>query len=373
MAKFPLPPNEQKMKNNHDYNGNGRYNANTKVPYKVDITPWERDRNRPYSINQGTGEYAKTIADRNRIWKKNGCDRYKRTRYSRRPAKCKWTFFPSWPRKIRRENDSKSYRDQARHKKEVSDANKNFLKKKLNDLSRHISKINRDNNAYNYQTKKINTYYFPQHKKIEKQTEKNKSNAVKQRNAAEKERDITYNLMLQKRQDREDKTNEIGEKTDLLNNKIINRDKTKGEIQNTLEDIDVTQSNLLMEDQTLKDNWLLNYYYALGNKRKQLTFGEFQKQNETLEKKTNKLLKTNTLYDRENMYLQEQNVYLLLFNRNALIFYYLLFFYFAYIFFKYRQDATLQTKLLYLVPLSIFPFLITISIYLYHYIKLMLK
>jgi hypothetical protein len=373
MASFLLPPNEQNMKNNHDYKGNGNYNANTKVPYKVDITPWVRDRDRPYAINQGTGEYAKTTADRNRIWKQNGCDRYKRTRYSQRPAKCKWSFFSSWSRKVRRENESKSYRDQARHKREVSDANKNFLKKKSDDLSNYTRQINRDNNAYKDETNKINTYYYPQHKKTEKQTEQNKNTAIKQRNAAENERDITYGQMIQKRQDREDKTNEISEKTDSLNNKITNRDKTKGEIQNTLENIDVTQSNLLMEDQTLKDNWLLNYYYALGNKRKQLTFGEFKKQNESLEKKTNKVLKTNTLYDRENMYLQEQNMYLLLFNRNALILYYLLFFYFAYIFLKYRQDASLQTKLLYLAPLSIFPFLVTIFIYLFHYIKIMLK
>lgn len=373
MASFLLPPNEQNMKNNHDYKGNGNYNANTKVPYKVDITPWVRDRDRPYAINQGTGEYAKTTADRNRIWKQNGCDRYKRTRYSQRPAKCKWSFFSSWSRKVRRENESKSYRDQARHKREVSDANKNFLKKKSDDLSNYTRQINRDNNAYKDETNKINTYYYPQHKKTEKQTEQNKNTAIKQRNAAENERDITYGQMIQKRQDREDKTNEISEKTDSLNNKITNRDKTKGEIQNTLENIDVTQSNLLMEDQTLKDNWLLNYYYALGNKRKQLTFGEFKKQNESLEKKTNKVLKTNVLYDRENMYLQEQNMYLLLFNRNALILYYLLFFYFAYIFLKYRQDASLQTKLLYLAPLSIFPFLVTIFIYLFHYIKIMLK
>ena len=373
MASFPLPPNEQRMKNNHDYKGNGNYNANTNVPYKVDITPWARDRNRPYAINQGTGEYAKTFTDRARIWKKNGCDRYKLTRYNRRPAKCKWYFYNPWPRKIRREKDSISYKGQARHKKDVSTANNNFLKKKSDDLSNYTGQINRDNNSYKYETKKINTYYYPQHKKIEKQTEKNKNTAIRQRNAAENERDITYGRMIQKRQDREDKTNEIGERADLLNNKITTRDETKGEIQNTLENIDVTQSNLLMEDQTLKDNWLLNYYYALGNKRKQLTFGEFKKQNETLEKKTNKILKTNTLYDRENMYLQEQNVYLLLFNRNALILYYLLFFYFAYIFLKYRQDASLQTKLLYLVPLSIFPFLVTIFIYLFHYIKIMLK
>lgn len=373
MASFPLPPNEQSMKNNHDYKGNGKYNANTKVPYKVDVTPWVRDRNRPYSINQGTGEYAKTIEDRNRIWYKNGCDRYKRTRYSQRPAKCKWSFFSSWPRKIRRENESKSYRDQARHKREVSDANNKFLKKKSVDLSNYTRQINRDNNDYKHQTKKINTHYYPQHKKIGKQTEKNKNAAIKQRNAAEKERDITYDRMLQKRQDREDKTNEISESSDTLNNKITKRDEIKGEMQNTLENIDVTQSNLIMEDQTLKDNWLLNYYYALGNKRKQLTFGEFQKQNETLEKKTNKMLKTNVLYDRENMYLQEQNVYLSLFNRNWLILYYLLFLYFAYIFLKYRQDASLQTKLLYLVPLSIFPFFVTISVYLFHYIKIMLK
>ena len=373
MATFPQPPNEQNMKNNHYYKGNGTYDASTRVPYKVDISPWVRDRNRPYYINQGTGEYAKTTQDRNRIWKKNGCDRYRRTRYSRRPAKCKWHYYPSWPRKLRRENESKSYRDQARHKKDVSTENNKYLKKKSDELSNYIGEINRDNNDYKFQTKKINSHYYPQHKKIEKQTEDNKDTEIKERNAAEKERDITYNLMLQKRQDREDKTNEIGVKTDLLNNNIINRDGKKEEIQHTLENIDVTQANLLTEDQTLKDNWLLNYYYALGNKRKQLTFGEFQKQNESLEKKTNKILKTNTLYDRENMYLQEQNVYLLLFNRNALILYYLLFFYFAYIFFKYRQDASLQTKLLYLVPLSIFPFLVTIFIYLFHYIKIMLK
>lgn len=373
MASFELPPNEKRMKNNHNYKGNGNYNANTKVPYRVNITPWVRDRDRPYAINQGTGEYAKTIQDRNRIWKKNGCERYKRTSYRRRPAKCKWSFFNSWPKKVRRENESKSYRDQARHKKEVSSANKKFLKDKVVDLNRYDRSLKRDNRNYKYQTNKINTYYLPQHEKIEKQTEKNKSISVRKRNAAEKERDITYGRMVQKIQDREDKTNEIGEKTDMLNNKITNRDNTKREIQNTLENIDVTQSNLLMEDQTLKDNWLLNYYYTLGNKRKQLTFGEFKKQNETLEKRTNKILKKNTLYDRENMYLQEQNVYLLLFNRNALIFYYLLFFYFAYTFLKYRQDASLQTKLLYLAPLSIFPFLVTIFIYLFHYIKIMMK
>lgn len=373
MAKFPLPPNEQKMKNNLDYKGNGTYNANTNVPYKVDVTPWERDRNRPYYINQGTGEYAKTSQDRDRIWHKYGCDRYRRTRYSRRPAQCKWSYFPSWPKKVRRENESKSYRDQARHKQETSNANNKYLKKKSDDLSNYTRQLNRDKNDYKYQTKKINSYYYPQHIKIENKTEQNKDRAIKQRNSAERERDITYDRMLQKRQEREDKTNEISDKTDILNNKIANRDDKKEKIQHTLEDIDVTQANLLTEDQTLKDNWLLNYYYALGNKRKQLTFGEFQKQNESLEKKTNKMLKKDVLYDRENMYLQEQNVYLLLFNRNALIFYYLLFFYFAYIFFKYRQDATLQTKLLYLVPLSIFPFLITMSIYLYHYIKIMLK
>ena len=373
MASFPQPPNERKMKNNQDYKGNGRYNANTKLPYKVDITPWERDRNRPYYINQGTGEYAKTTQDRNRIWKKNGCDRYKRTRYNRRPAKCKWTYFSSWGRKDRREKEAKSYRDQARHKKDVSTANVKLLKKKYDDLSTFSSQLDRDNKDYKYQTKKINTHYNPRHKEIEKNTEKNKRAAINQRNSAERERDITYNRMLEKRQEREDKTNEYGEKTDTLNNKIINRDNTKLEIKNTLEDIDVTQSNLIMEDQTLKDNWLLNYYYSLGNKRKQLTFGEFQKQNQSLEKKTNKMLKANVLYDRENMYLQEQNVYLLLFNRNGLILYYLLFLYFAYIFLKYRQDASLQTKMLYLVPLSIFPFFIAIFIQVFRYVKLLLK
>ena len=373
MASFRLPPNEQRMKNKHNYKGNGTYNADTRAPYKLDITPWERDRDRPYAINQGTGEYAKTLADRNRIWINNGCNEYRNTRYSRQPAKCKWTYYDDWSRKTRREREAKSYRDQARHKKDVSRANYRYLSKKGGDLYRYDRAIKSDNRSYKNQTNKINTYYLPQHTKIEKQTEQNKNKAVRQRNAAETERDITYDQMIQKRQEREDKTNEIGEKSDLLNNKITNRDKTKGEIQNTLENIDVTQANLLMEDQTLKDNWLLNYYYALGNKRKQLTFDEFKKQNESLEKKTNKILKRNTLYDRENMYLQEQNVYLLLFNRNVLILYYLLFFYFAYIFFKYRQDASLQTKLLYLAPLSIFPFLVNIFIYLFHYIKIMLK
>ena len=39
MASFPLPPNEQKMKNNHYYEEWCIYDASTKVPYKVDVSP----------------------------------------------------------------------------------------------------------------------------------------------------------------------------------------------------------------------------------------------------------------------------------------------------------------------------------------------
>ena len=372
MASFSQPPTEKKMKNNLNYKGNGKYNANTDVPYKVDITPWMRDRNRPYSINVGTGEYAKNMNERIAISKKYGCDKHKKRPLSMRPPNCKWIFYDDWG-KDKREQIAKNYRGQAQHKEGVSKANNDFLKKKIDDLSDFNREISLDNSKYTSEINRIKSYHYPEYKKIEINAEKNKKNAITDKNAAEKERDITYNLMLEKIQTKEEKKSEYSKQSEFVNNKIIDRDNKKRKIKNKLEDINVTQSNLLLEDQTLKDNWLLNYYYSLGNKRKQLTFGEFQKQNQHLEKKTNKLLKTNVLYDRDNMYLQEQNVYLLLFNRNGLILYYLLFLYFAYIFFKYRQDTTLQTKLLYLVPLSIFPFFIAIFIYVFNYVKILLK
>jgi hypothetical protein len=372
MATFPQPPNEKNMKNNYNYKGDGRYNPSTRIPYNIDTTPWIKDRDRPYFINQGTGQYAKTTRETNEIWKKNGCDRYRRTPYHRRPAKCKWKYFRSWGRDAR-EKKAKSYRDEARYKEKISRRNRDHLKKQYDKLADNENRVKRDIGNYNAEIGRINNYYYPEHKKIEKKTEQNKTKAIKERNSAENTRDITYRILLGKRETRENKTNEYGDKSNSVNNQIIDRDNLKTEIQNTIEDIDVTQANLLTEDQTLKDNWLLNYYYALGNKRKQLTFGEFQKQNESLEKKTNKILKTNLLYDRENMYLQEQNVYLLLFNRNGLILYYLMFFYFAYTFLRYRQDASFNTKLLYLVPLSVFPFFIAIFLYVLHYVTLMLK
>ncbi len=372
MAKFPNPDNERKMKQNHSYKGNGRYNVSTNVPHSVNITPYERDRNRPYYINQGTGEYAKNFGDRNKIDTKNGCDRYRRTRYNRKPSRCKWTYHSSWG-KDKREKEAKSYRDQAGHKQHISRLNYDFLKRQFRDLSNFNIRLNRDNKNYDAEANRIDEYYYPEHKKIEARTEKNKTKAIKQKNAAENERDITYRILEGKRQVRLDKTNQYGEKTDIINDMVDARQEKKEQINRKMEDIDVTQRNLLMEDGTLKDNWLLNYYYSLGNKRKTMTFGEYQKQNQTLGKKTKNILQTNTLYDRENMYLQEQNVYLLLFNRNGLILYYLLFLYFAYIFINYRQDTSLQTKLLYLVPLSIFPFLIAILFYVFYYLKLVLK
>jgi hypothetical protein len=371
MAKFPNPDNERKMKQNHSYKGNGRYNVSTNVPHSVNITPYERDRDRPYYINQGTGQYAKSIDDRNKIDTKNGCDRYKRTRYSIKPAECRWSG-RFWTLRFR-ENVAKSYRDQARHKQHISRLNYDFLKKQDDDLSKFNNGLSKDNKQYEAESKRIDKYYYPQHKKIEARTEKKNTTAIKQRNAAENERDITYRILEDKRQTRLDKTNEYGNKTEIINDMVDARQEKKEQINTKIEDIDITQRNLLMEDGTLKDNWLLNYYYTLGNKRKTMTFGEYKKQNQTLSKKTKNILQKNTLYDRENLYLQEQNVYLLLFNRNGLILYYLLFLYFAYIFINYRQDTSLQTKLLYLVPLSIFPFLIAILFYAFYYLKLVLK
>ncbi len=372
MAKFPQPDNEDKMKQNHSYKGSGKYKISTKPPHRVNIRPYERDRDRPYYINQGTGQYAKSIGDRNRIDKNNDCERYNNTSYSRKPAHCKWTYHGTWG-KNKREKEAKSYRDQAGHKQHISRLNYNFFKKQYDDLSQFDNELKQDNQQYAAEAKRIDKYYYPQHKKIEARTEKKKTTAISEKNAAENERDIANRILQGKQQARLDKTNEYGDNTGIINDMVDTREAKKSQINRKIEDIDVTQRNLLMEDGTLKDNWLLNYYYTLGNKRKMMTFGEYKKQNETLSKKTKNISQTNTLYDRENLYLQEQNVYLLLFNRNSLILYYLLFLYFAYIFINYRQHTSLQTKLLYLVPLSIFPFFIDIFFYVFHYLKLVLK
>ena len=60
------------------------------VPYKVDVSPWVRDRRILLYQSELGGQCNNSDET---YMERNGCDRYRQL-YSRRPVKCKWHYYP---------------------------------------------------------------------------------------------------------------------------------------------------------------------------------------------------------------------------------------------------------------------------------------
>ena len=111
------------------------------------------------------------------------------------------------------------------------------------------------------------------------------------------------------------------------------------------------------------------WFDAIDNTQKGFSYNRLAKQNEQLEKTTNRMDSENSSDGRKSYYEYQRRVGFQLLNNFLLIIFFILWVVLAYVYFTLRYDRTLFSMLFVLLPLIVLPFWLYIWEYAIYYTK----